>query len=118
MFEFFKKLFKKKPQPANAISLVDTIDPNNSLSFEIGVGFDVEVNRAGNPQPKLKINRLVFVSNNEPARRYINAVDGALLKETISMLLQGASMHILTTAQEFHKPSMDEVPPLDKSQLN
>ncbi len=121
MLEFLKKLFQKKLQPVSQINLVESVDPNFSLSFEIGLGFDVEVSPTGDPNPKLRVNRLVFVSNNEPARQYINAVDGAMLKETISMLCLGASQHILTTSQEFQKnPTLDPTPQpiLDKSQLN
>lgn len=122
MISFLKKLFRKPaPKPNGVkITLVENVDINRALSFNIVLGFDVETAPDGSSTINLKVNRLTFISNNEKAKKYINMMDDGILKSTIAMLCQGASQHILTTAQGFStNHEFDDIqPPSDKSQMN
>jgi len=125
MFKFIKKIFQKKPSPtAVKIILTEEVDTATCLSFDLVLGFDLNVD-AVNSAINLKVNRLSFLSNNESAKAYIESVTSEMVKSTISILCLGASDHILSTKKEFVKrvSSAKDIPPADpvlpdRNQLN
>ena len=113
MIKFIKKLFgsnisedvkkdvNNEAKKGVNINIKDSIvDKSNVLSFDLKVGFDIEVN---NNEMNICIKSLNFIAVNEIAQNYIASQDVSLLKSTIGILCLAVDQHLKDSNKGFAK---------------
>lgn len=125
MIQFFKNIYNRLMGtmvviPAN-IKIVKTPEPN-AMAFSLNLGF--QVNITGPNEMSVNVSDVIFQSNGELSRKFIEGVDCKTLRDTISLLTLVASQHVHTTPDSAYKriesvpaPQMAP-PPIDPKLLN
>lgn len=94
----------------------------NSLGFNLALGFDVNVDKEANIN--VYVNQLIFTSNGDQAKSFIENVPDDILSSTIYTLCLAAAMQVVDESkkQGFVRANvsdiLSEAPPIDKSTLN
>lgn len=126
MIEFFKNLYYRLTGtsvviPSN-IKIASKAQPN-SMAFNLALGFHVNIN--GKNEMSINVSDVIFTSNGDKSRKFIEEVDCKTLRDTIALLSLVASQHVHQSPDSAYK-RIDTVPaepsaphaPIDPKLLN